>query len=524
MSDVISSKLPQREIPEVSVTRYVMRHADRLADRPALIDGSDGRTLTYAQLSDGIRRLAGGLEARGFGKGDVLAIFSPNIPEYAVVFHGVVLAGGTVTTINPTYTPRELTHQLNDASARYVFTVPAALPTVLEVQADTAVEEVFVLGDAQDLSATSLNALYGEPMSDDAAPSLALHDDIAVLPYSSGTTGLSKGVMLTHYNLVANLVQLELLELQENQCVVAALPFFHIYGMQLLMNCMLAAGGTVITMARFDLELFLLLHQRYKVTQAFVVPPMLLAMARAPVVDDYDLSALEKIFCAAAPLGVEQEAEAASRLDCLVVQGYGLTETSPVTHLPIPGDVLPAGSIGVALCNIECRVVDPESGSDLGPNERGELWVRGPNVMKGYLGAPEATAATIDDDGWLRTGDIVTADAEGYFFVVDRLKELIKYKGFQVAPAELEGLLLTHPAVADAAVVPLPDDEAGEVPKAFVVLKPDTDTSAVTPQSLMDFVASEVSHFKQIRQVEFIDAVPKSPSGKILRRLLRDRA
>jgi 4-coumarate--CoA ligase len=330
--------------------------------------------------------------------------------------------------------------------------------------------------------------------------------------------------MLTHYNLVANLVQLELLELQENQCVVAALPFFHIYGMQLLMNCMLAAGGTVITMARFDLELFLLLHQRYKVTQAFVVPPMLLAMARAPVVDDYDLSALEKIFCAAAPLGVEQEAEAASRLDCLVVQGYGLTETSPVTHLPIPGDVLPAGSIGVALCNIECRVVDPESGSDLGPNESGELWVRGPNVMKGYLGAPEATAATIDDDGWLRTGDIVTADAEGYFFVVDRLKELIKYKGFQVAPAELEGLLLTHPAVADAAVVPLPDDEAGEVPKAFVVLKPDTDTSAVTPQSLMDFVASEVSHFKQIRQVEFIDAVPKSPSGKILRRLLRDRA
>jgi acyl-CoA synthetase (AMP-forming)/AMP-acid ligase II len=250
---------------------------------------------------------------------------------------------------------------------------------------------------------------------------------------------------------------------------------------------------------------------------------MLLAMARAPVVDDYDLSALEKIFCAAAPLGVEQEAEAASRLDCLVVQGYGLTETSPVTHLPIPGDVLPAGSIGVALCNIECRVVDPESGSDLGPNKSGELWVRGPNVMKGYLGAPEATAATIDDDGWLRTGDIVTADAEGYFFVVDRLKELIKYKGFQVAPAELEGLLLTHPAVADAAVVPFPDDEAGEVPKAFVVLKPDTDTSAVTPQSLMDFVASEVSHFKQIRQVEFIDAVPKSPSGKILRRLLRDR-
>jgi acyl-CoA synthetase (AMP-forming)/AMP-acid ligase II len=523
MSNAFNSKLPQREIPAISVTDYVLRHASRLADHPALIDGSDGHTLTYAQLNDGIRRLAGGLAARGFGKGDVFAIYSPNIPEYAVIFHGVTLAGGTVTTINPTYTPQELVHQLNDASARYIFTVPAALPTVLQVQADTQLEEVFVLGDQQDLSATSLSELYGESMSDDAAPTLTLDDDIAVLPYSSGTTGLSKGVMLTHYNLVANLVQLEQLELQEGQSVVAALPFFHIYGMQLLMNSMLAAGGTVVTMQRFDLELFLSLHQRYKIPQAYVVPPMLLALARAPVVDDYDLSALTKIFCAAAPLGIELESEAAARLNCLVVQGYGLTETSPVTHLPIPGVALPAGSIGVALSNIQCRVVDPESGSDLGPEERGELWIRGPNVMKGYLGAPDATAATIDDDGWLRTGDIVTVDSQGYFFVVDRLKELIKYKGYQVAPAELEGLLLTHPAVADAAVVPLPDDEAGEVPKAFVVLKSDTDTITVTPQSLMEFVASEVSHYKHIRQVEFIDAIPKSPSGKILRRLLRDR-
>jgi acyl-CoA synthetase (AMP-forming)/AMP-acid ligase II len=286
---------------------------------------------------------------------------------------------------------------------------------------------------------------------------------------------------------------------------------------------MLAAGGTVITMPRFDLELFLSLHQQYKVPQVFVVPPILLAMARAPVVDDYDLSALKKVFCAAAPLGIELEAEAAARLNCQVVQGYGLTETSPVTHLPIPGVSQPAGSIGVVLCNLECRIVDAESGEDLGLNERGELWVRGPNVMKGYLGAPEATAATIDADGWLRTGDIATADDQGYFFIVDRLKELIKYKGFQVAPAELEGLLLTHPAVADAAVVPLPDDEAGEIPKAFVVLKPDTDATAVTAQTLMDFVAGEVSHYKQIRHVEFIDAIPKSPSGKILRRLLRDR-
>ena len=523
MSNIITSRLPQREIPEISVTPYVLRYADRLADSAALIDGTDGRSLTYAQLSDGIRRIAGGLQARGFGKGDVLAIFSPNILEYAVVFHGVMLAGGTVSTINPTYTSRELAHQLNDANARYVFTVAAALPTVLEVLADTPVEQVFVLGDVDNPSAKPLSELYGEAIVDSAVPQVDVHEDIAVLPYSSGTTGLPKGVMLSHYNLVANLIQIELLELREGQCVVAALPFFHIYGMQILMNCMLAAGGTVITMPRFDLELFLSLHQQYKVPQVFVVPPILLAMARAPVVDDYDLSALKIVFCAAAPLGIELEAEAAARLNCHVVQGYGLTETSPVTHLPIPGDSQPAGSIGVVLCNLECRIVDAESGEDLGLNERGELWVRGPNVMKGYLGAPEATAATIDADGWLRTGDIATADDQGYFFIVDRLKELIKYKGFQVAPAELEGLLLTHPAVADAAVVPLPDDEAGEIPKAFVVLKPDTDATAVTGQTLMDFVAGEVSHYKQIRHVEFIDAIPKSPSGKILRRLLRDR-
>lgn len=523
MSNVITSRLPSREIPDTPVTRYVLRHADRLAGQPALIDGTDGRTLSYGQLSDAIRRIAGGLAARGFNKGDVLAIFSPNVPEYAVVFHGVTLAGGTVTTINPTYTAREVAHQLSDAGARFVFTVPAALPTVLEVQADTSVEEIFVLGDTDDQSVTPLSELYGESMSDDEAPTVAPQDDIGVLPYSSGTTGLSKGVMLTHYNLVANLVQLEQLELQQGQCVVAALPFFHIYGMQVLMNCLLAAGGTVITMPRFDLQLFLSLHQRYSVPQAFVVPPMLLAMARDPSIDNYDLSALEQIFCAAAPLGADLESEAAARLDCKVVQGYGLTETSPVTHLPIPGESMPQGSIGVALCNIECRVVDVETGNDVGPNERGEIWVRGPNVMKGYLGAPEATAATITEQGWLRTGDIGSADEAGYFFILDRLKELIKYKGFQVAPAELEALLLTHPAVADAAVIPVADEQAGEVPKGLVVLKSDPETATTTPQALMDFVAGEVAHYKQIRHLEIIDAIPKSPSGKILRRLLRDR-
>jgi acyl-CoA synthetase (AMP-forming)/AMP-acid ligase II len=523
VSNVIASRLPRQEIPEIPVTRFVLRHADRLADRPALIDGASGRTLTYGQLSDSIRRIAGGLMARGFGKGHVLAMLAPNVPEYPVVLHGAALAGGTVTTINPLYTPREIAHQMKDAGARYLFTVPAALPAVSEVQAETDIEEVFVLGDAGEHPATPLSALYGEAMSDDELPVIAPRDDVVMLPYSSGTTGLPKGVMLTHYNMVANLVQLDQLDVQEGQSMVAAMPMFHIYGMQPLMNCVLASGGTVITMPRFDLREFLELHQRYRIPRAFVVPPIVLALAREPCVDEYDLSALESVFSAAAPLGVDLEAEAAARLNCKVVQGYGLTEAGPVTHLPLPGEALPAGSIGVALCNIECRIVDVESGCDVGPHERGELWVRGPNVMHGYLGAPEATAATITEEGWLRTGDIGSVDEAGYFYILDRLKELIKYKAFQVAPAELEGVLLTHPAVADAAVVPLADEEAGEIPKGFVVMKPGTDTTAVTPQSLMDFVAGQVAGFKQIRRLEVIDVIPKSPSGKILRHVLRER-
>jgi acyl-CoA synthetase (AMP-forming)/AMP-acid ligase II len=519
--NIITSRLRSQEIPEIPVTSYVLRHAARLADSPALIDGVSGRALNYGELNDSIRRIAGGLMARGFGRGDVLAILAPNCPEYPVVLHGALLTGGTVTTINPLYTAREIAHQMKDAGARFLFTVATTLAAVATVQEDVDIESVFVLGDVGEFAATPLSALYGEPLSDKELPVIAPRGDIAVLPYSSGTTGLPKGVMLTHYNMVANLVQLDQLDVREGQCMVAVLPMFHIYGMQPLMNCILANGGTIITMPRFELRVYLELHQRYRVTRAYVVPPIVLALARDPCVDDYDLSALEFVFSAAAPLGTDLEAELAARLDCAVVQGYGLTETGPVTHLPLPGEPLPAGSIGVPLCNTECRMVDVENGDDLGPGESGELWVRSPSVMHGYLNAPEATAATITEDGWLRTGDIGLFDEAGYFYIVDRLKELIKYKGFQVAPAELEGVLLTHPAVADAAVVPMADEEAGELPMGFVVMKPGKDS--VTPQSLMAFVADQVANFKRIRRLEIIDAIPKSSSGKILRHVLRDR-
>jgi acyl-CoA synthetase (AMP-forming)/AMP-acid ligase II len=518
-----ASPLPPVEIPEVPLTEFVLRRAAELVDKPALIDGPSGRTLTYAQLAAGVASFAGGLAARGFGPGNTLALMAPNIPEYAVVFHGVAMAGATITTINPTYTDREVHHQLVDSGATIMVTVPMFLDVARAAVEGTSVEEIFVIGGADGADgaegAQPLSALFGQPL---AAQVPVGPDTVVVLPYSSGTTGLAKGVMLTHRNLVANVAQtLGAAELRQDETIIAVLPFFHIYGMQVLMNCGLAAGATIVTMPRFDLEQFLQLHQDHGITRSFVAPPIVVAFAKHPMVDNYDLSKLEQIFSGAAPLSAELALETGARIGCDVVQGYGMTEMSPVSHLTphAPGMFKP-GSCGVTAPNTETMIVDPATGDSLGVDQDGEVWVRGPQVMVGYLNNPEATAATIDADGWLHTGDIGHVDADGHLYVVDRLKELIKYKGFQVPPAELEALLLTHPAVADAAVIGRPDDEAGEIPIGFVVLKPERQASA---EEIMEFVAGQVAHYKQIREVSFLEAVPKSASGKILRRMLRDQ-
>jgi len=280
----------------------------------------------------------------------------------------------------------------------------------------------------------------------------------------------------------------------------------------------LAAGATIITVPRFDLEQVLSIIQEHRVTRFFAVPPIVLAFAKHPLVDQYDLSSLRQVFSGAAPLSAELAAEAAARIDCEVVQGYGMTEMSPVSHLTLMGGFKP-GTCGVTVPNAQCRIVDPVTGEDKPVGGEGELWVRGPMVMKGYLNNSAATAATIDADGWLHTGDVGVIDADGHLTIVDRVKELIKFKGFQVAPAELEALLLTHPAVADAAVIGIPDEEAGEIPRAFVVLKPGQELLAA---DLTEFTRAHVATYKVIHDVVFTDVIPKSASGKILRRVLRD--
>ena len=499
------------------MTQLVLRRAEELADKPALIDGATNRVLTYGELRDSVRRVAAGLAARGFQKGDVFAIFSPNLLEYAVAFHAVATLGGIVTTTNPLYTADELAHQLNDARAKYLLTVPQLIDKALEASEGSKVQEVFVFGEAP--GATPFAALLE---SEGVVPEIEINprEDIVALPYSSGTTGVAKGVMLTHYNMVANLCQLEKIDrISEQDTLIAVLPFFHIYGMNVIMNTGLFKGAAIVIMPRFELEQFLNVLQTYGVTRAHLVPPIMLALTKQPIVDQYDLSKLKLIMSGAAPLGEKLTAACCERLKCVIKQGYGMTESSPVTHMSSE-DLAETkyGSVGQCIPNTECKIVDLETGAELKSGQEGEICVRGPQVMKGYLNRPEATAQTIDAEGWLHTGDIGYADEGGHFFIVDRAKELIKYKGFQVAPAELEAVLLTHPMIADAAVIPRADEEAGEVPKAFVVLK-----GEATEAEIKEFVAARVAPYKKIRQVEFIEQIPKSPSGKILRRVLVQR-
>jgi acyl-CoA synthetase (AMP-forming)/AMP-acid ligase II len=305
----------------------------------------------------------------------------------------------------------------------------------------------------------------------------------------------------------------------DEDTTIAFLPFFHIYGLTAIALLGLWSGATLVVVPKFELEPYLNLIERYRATFLHVVPPVVVALAKHPSIDGHDLSSVRTLFSGAAPLGADVTQQCTRRIGCVLQQGYGLTETSPAAIVTSqdPAQIKP-GSIGVPVASTEIRVVDADTGRDLAPGEDGEIWIRGPQVMRGYFKRPDDTRAALDADGWFRSGDIGHADADGDFFIVDRLKELIKYKSMQVPPAELEAVLLSHPAVADAAVVPLADADAGEVPRAFVVRK-----AAATPEELMAYVAEHVASYKKVRRLEFVDSIPKSPSGKILRRLLKDR-
>jgi acyl-CoA synthetase (AMP-forming)/AMP-acid ligase II len=500
---VLRSPYPDVEIPAVSLSEYVLGGVAARGEKPALIDGATGAVTTYAAFAEQVARAASGLAAAGIRKGDAVGLLGPNGAAWAVAFHALAALGAVVTPVNPLFTPDEVAKQLGDARARAAIVFPALAGAV----AGAGLEHVW-----------TLDAL---PAGDGAvpAPDVDPASDIAALPFSSGTTGLSKGVVLTHRNLVANMEQVRAIHrIGAGDTLVGALPFFHIYGQTVVLNLGLAHGATIVTMARFDMAQFLDILERHRVTRAHVAPPVVLGLAKAPGVEGRDL-ALRVVISGAAPLDADTANRASERLGAPVRQGYGMTEASPVTHFADDDELVgqDPGAIGRLVGSTEGRLVDPESGEDTDGD--GEIWIRGPQVMRGYLGAEEATRATLTEDGWLRTGDLARVEAGEVWRIVDRVKELIKYKGYQVPPAELEALLVSHPDVADAAVVPMADEAGGEAPRACVVPAGE----ALDPDALMTWVADRVAPYKRIRSVEVVDEIPKSPSGKILRRLLVER-
>ncbi|MGW0023345.1 AMP-binding protein [Rhodococcus sp. NPDC003383] len=520
------SPFPDVEIPALSVFDFLFGSvAEADLDRPAFVDGLSGQVTDYRTLIGQINGVAGALAARGVGVGDVVGLLSPNIPAFGSVFHGILRAGATATTINALYTADDIAKQLEDSHAKALVTISPLLPQAKEAAAKVGIpDELLVVIDGAEGHPSLRDLLTEGAPAPDVSFDPATH--LAVLPYSSGTTGRPKGVMLTHTNLVANVCQITpRMGIAADDRILAVLPFFHIYGMTVLLNAALYNRASLVTMPKFDLVQFLTLVSEQKCTYVFVAPPVAVALAKHPLVDEYDLSSVHTIFSGAAPLDRELGGAVASRLGCKVRQGYGMSEMSPVSHaIPFDDDDTALDSVGPTIANMECKIVDPVTGEEVaypegdGVSEPGELWCKGPNIMVGYLGNPEATAETLDADGYLHTGDIATVDGHGVVTIVDRLKELIKYKGYQVPPAELEALLLTHPQIADAAVIGVLDDEGEEVPKAFVVRQPGAELSE---DEVMTFVAERVSPHKKVRQVQFIDVVPKSAAGKILRKDLR---
>ncbi|XP_076939749.1 4-coumarate--CoA ligase 2-like [Bidens hawaiensis] len=523
---IFRSKLPDIYIPNhLPLHSYCFEHINKFTHQPCLIDGATGDEYTYADVELTSRKVSSSLHKLGINKGDVIMILLPNSKEFVFAFLGASYIGAVSTMANPFFTPAEIVKQARASDAKIIITQSAHVPKVREFASENSVKLVCIDADVEGC------LQFSELMSGDAneLPEVDVApDDVVALPYSSGTTGLPKGVMLTHKGLVTSVAQQvdgdnPNLWIHSEDVLMCVLPLFHIYSLNSILLCGLRAGAAILIMQKFDIVPFLELIQKYKVTIGPFVPPIVLTIAKnVEVVDKYDLSSIRTVMSGAAPLGKELEDTVRAKFpNAKLGQGYGMTEAGPVLAMCLAFAKEPfeikSGACGTVVRNAEMKIADPDTGASLPRNQRGEICIRGDQIMKGYLNDPEATKRTIVD-GWLHTGDIGYIDDDDELFIVDRLKELIKYKGFQVAPAELEALLLTHPDISDAAVVPMADENAGEVPVAFVVK---ANGSTITEADVKQFVSKQVVFYKRINRVFFIEAIPKSPSGKILRKDLR---
>nr|QTO31280.1 4-coumarate-CoA ligase [Ocimum kilimandscharicum] len=525
---IFRSKLPDIYIPlHLPLHTYCFENLSLHRARPYLINAVTGETFTHAEFELTARRVGAGLHNLGIRKSDVVMLLLHNSPEFAFAFLGASFVGAVVTTANPLYTASEIALQVEISRPRLIITHACHVEKVRQHASADGAKIVTIdappspeIVHFSDLTRSDENRL----------PAVEIRgEDTAALPFSSGTTGLPKGVMLSHRNIITCISQQVDGENPANHIdcedrLLCVLPLFHVYSMVSVMLCSLRAGAAIVIMPRFELNELMEVIQKYKVTIAPFVPPILLGIAKSQTAAKFDLSSVRRVVCGAAPMDRKLELSLKSKLpNAIIGQGYGMTEAL-VLSMCLGFAKFPmkfkAGSCGNVIKNARMKIIDPATGASLDRNQRGEICLKGSSVMKGYYKDPEATKRTIDEEGWLHTGDIGYIDDDGEVFIVDRLKELIKYKGFHVAPAELEALLIAHPSISDAAVVPMADEAAGEVPVAFVVRE---NGSKITELEIKKYIASQVVSYKRIKHVFFIDNIPKAPSGKILRKNLRAR-